>query len=90
MSEHANNTQENLEQLVENTKDIQSKLSFTSGYLLAMGVSIVQKLEELEKQNKEHLYILKRKADIHFYIVIIFNYLLLLILKSHALYCFRH
>ena len=76
MSEYNNNTQENLEQLVENTKDIQSKLSSTSGYLLSMGTSIVQKLEELEKQNKEHLYILKRKADIHFYSMVIFAYCL--------------
>ena len=79
MSEHTNNTQENLEQIVENTKDIQSKLSTTSGYLLSIGDSVVQKLEELKKQNKEHLYILKCKTNVHFYTLLIFHYLLFII-----------
>ena len=59
-------------------KDIQSKLMILSGFITLMRFEIKDSFAGLHKQNRNHLYILQNKAELHFYIMIIFTFFLFL------------
>ena len=81
MSEYNYNAQKDLQQLIQNTNDIKSKLSVTSGYLLAMRLDNNNE-QKINTKNSEQILALikttKRTIDIYLIITVALFYIFFL------------
>ncbi|HJD59511.1 MAG TPA: hypothetical protein LFW20_02380 [Rickettsia endosymbiont of Omalisus fontisbellaquei] len=60
----------------ERLQNIESKVGNISGRVIAMQSSIDNRFQELHMQNQRHLNMMQNKAEFHFVVMIILNYLL--------------
>lgn len=75
----SNDNQNNqFEEILQDIKDIKSKLLYVSGFNIATRSEIVDNFQKLYAQNQRHLNMIQNKAALHFSINLFFSFLLFL------------